>query len=146
MKPERNKDTSMSQFDPERLRAIRRLRRYTLRQLADETGVSTSYLSRLENGLANPSISLLSKIANKLSVPVSSMLRRDDGSLESEEALYQFLMQPVEALREEYPNLFTDRIMQLIYSVVNTGIYFKEDDHWLMLAILLNKSFTAKRL
>ncbi|WP_157001946.1 helix-turn-helix transcriptional regulator [Agromyces laixinhei] len=46
-----------------RLRELRRRRGYTLVELAAETGISTSTLSRLESGLRRPTLELLIRIA-----------------------------------------------------------------------------------
>jgi transcriptional regulator with XRE-family HTH domain len=46
-----------------RLRALRNRRGYTLAELAAETGISTSTLSRLESGLRRPTLELLIRIA-----------------------------------------------------------------------------------
>lgn len=73
----------------ERLRAIRRLRRATLRSIADRAGLSESFLSQVERGRSNASIASLRRIADALGVSVSDLfeptgppaprvLRRDD--------------------------------------------------------------------
>ena len=46
-----------------RLRDLRHRRGYTLAELAAETGISTSTLSRLESGLRRPTLELLIRIA-----------------------------------------------------------------------------------
>ncbi|WP_022892948.1 helix-turn-helix domain-containing protein [Agromyces subbeticus] len=46
-----------------RLRELRHRRGYTLAELAAETGISTSTLSRLESGLRRPTLELLIRIA-----------------------------------------------------------------------------------
>src|SRR5215207_7362126 len=46
-----------------RLRELRRRRGYTLAELAAETGISTSTLSRLESGLRRPTLDLLIRLA-----------------------------------------------------------------------------------
>jgi len=73
----------------ERLRDIRRLRRATLKTIADRAGVSESFLSQVERGRASASIASLRRIAGALSVSVADLfepggpptprvLRRDD--------------------------------------------------------------------
>lgn len=47
-----------------RLRALRQRRGLTLAELADETGISTSTLSRLESGLRRPTLDLLIRLAS----------------------------------------------------------------------------------
>ena len=73
----------------ERLRAIRALRRCTLKTVADRSGLSESFLSQVERGRSNASIASLRRIADALGVSVSDLfepngpprprvLRRDD--------------------------------------------------------------------
>ena len=73
----------------ERLRAIRRLRRCTLRTVAERSGLSESFLSQVERGRSNASIASLRRIADALGVSVadlfeptgptpSQVLRRED--------------------------------------------------------------------
>src|SRR5437588_719102 len=50
----------------ERLRDIRRLRRATLRTIAERAGVSESFLSQVERGRASASIASLRRIAGEL--------------------------------------------------------------------------------
>jgi transcriptional regulator with XRE-family HTH domain len=73
----------------ERLRAIRRHRRCTLKTVAERSGLSESFLSQVERGRSSASISSLRRIADALGVSVSDLfeangppqprvLRRDD--------------------------------------------------------------------
>jgi len=57
----------------ERLRAIRGLRRATLRTIADRAGVSESFLSQVERGRASASIASLRRIAGALGVSVADL-------------------------------------------------------------------------
>jgi transcriptional regulator with XRE-family HTH domain len=57
----------------ERLRAIRGLRRATLKTIADRAGVSESFLSQVERGKASASIASLRRIATALGVSVSDL-------------------------------------------------------------------------
>ncbi len=53
-----------------RLKAFRRANRMTLKQLAQKAGCTDAYLSQLERGRANPTITILKKIAAALQVKV----------------------------------------------------------------------------
>ena len=57
----------------ERLRSIRRLRRATLRTIAERAGVSESFLSQVERGKASASIGSLRRIANALGIAVADL-------------------------------------------------------------------------
>lgn len=57
------------------LKRYRGLWGLTLRQVEEQTGISTAYLSQLENVLAeNPSLSIISKLADLYKVPISHFL------------------------------------------------------------------------
>ena len=57
----------------ERLRAIRTLRRVTLRTLAERAELSESFLSQVERGRANASVASLKRIAAALGVNVADL-------------------------------------------------------------------------
>jgi transcriptional regulator with XRE-family HTH domain len=61
----------------ERLRAIRRLRRATLRSVAERAGLSESFLSQVERGRANASVASLTRIAAALGVHVADLFEPD---------------------------------------------------------------------
>jgi transcriptional regulator with XRE-family HTH domain len=58
------------------IRAERVTAGLSLRDLAERTKVSNAYLSQIERGLHEPSISVLSAIARALDVPLEALLRR----------------------------------------------------------------------
>ncbi|MGH3066700.1 MAG: helix-turn-helix domain-containing protein [Gaiellaceae bacterium] len=57
----------------ERLRAIRRVRRATLKTVADRAKLSESFLSQVERGRANASVASLKRIAAALGVNVADL-------------------------------------------------------------------------
>src|ERR671931_2225855 len=57
----------------ERLRAIRRSRRATLRTIAERSGLSESFLSQVERGRSNASIASLRRIADALGVSIADL-------------------------------------------------------------------------
>jgi transcriptional regulator with XRE-family HTH domain len=65
------------------LRAQRQAADLSLRELSERTKVSNAYLSQLERGLHEPSLSVLTAIASALGVPLGSLLTRA-GLLESD--------------------------------------------------------------
>ncbi|MBE6969973.1 MAG: helix-turn-helix transcriptional regulator [Ruminococcaceae bacterium] len=56
----------------DKIREIRKSEGLTAAALAEKTGVSESYISQLERGLADPSVSLLRRLAFALQVSVSA--------------------------------------------------------------------------
>jgi transcriptional regulator with XRE-family HTH domain len=67
------------------LRAQRIAADLSLRELAERTKVSNAYLSQLERGLHEPSLSVLRAISSALGVPLGPLLTRV-GMLESDTA------------------------------------------------------------
>ena len=63
----------------ERLRELRRIRRCTLRTIADRSGLSESFLSQVERGRSSASIASLRKIADALGVAMADLF--EPGSL-----------------------------------------------------------------
>ena len=61
----------------DKIRQLRRERSLSLAQLAKRTGVSDSYISQLECGSMDPSVSILRKISRELQVPVSAFFDED---------------------------------------------------------------------
>lgn len=72
------------------VRRLRMEREYTLQALADESGVSKSYLGDIEKGRKNPTTGVLEAIAEALGVPPRRLLyhaalEEDDPFLEPEQ-------------------------------------------------------------
>jgi transcriptional regulator with XRE-family HTH domain len=57
----------------ERLRAMRQLRRLTLREVAESAGVSESFVSQLERGRTNASVATLQRLASALGIEISDL-------------------------------------------------------------------------
>ena len=57
----------------ERLRAMRLVRRLTLREVADSAGVSESFVSQLERGRSNASVATLQRLAAALGIEISDL-------------------------------------------------------------------------
>jgi transcriptional regulator with XRE-family HTH domain len=105
-----------------RIREIRRGNNVTLRALAEAAGVSESFVSQVERGVANPSMASLSRMAEALGTnmaslfvgaePTSSVVRAGDRKRMAHPAGAQddYLLTPANA-----------KTMQIIYSVVAVG-------------------------
>src|SRR5919199_5659229 len=61
----------------ERLRALRRFRRCTLRTIAARSGLSESFLSQVERGRSSASIASLRRIAEALGVSMADLFGPD---------------------------------------------------------------------
>jgi transcriptional regulator with XRE-family HTH domain len=59
---------------------VRRLRAeaaITQKDLADQCNIFRTYLSRIENGTANPTVTVVAALASALNVPITELLKRD---------------------------------------------------------------------
>ena len=65
----------------EKLRAARKAQRITLDQLAQATGLSKSFISRVENNATSPSIASLVQLCQVLSIPVGELFAEPVTSL-----------------------------------------------------------------
>src|SRR5438093_11948494 len=61
----------------ERLQELRRFRRCTLREIAERSGLSESFLSQVERGRASASIASLRRIADALGVTMADLFEPD---------------------------------------------------------------------
>jgi transcriptional regulator with XRE-family HTH domain len=69
---------------PHRLRTLRRQQSLSLEQLGERTGLTKSYLSKLERGLSEPSISTVLRLAEAYGVGVSQLVGGGDGAAQDE--------------------------------------------------------------
>ena len=67
------------------MRDLRRVRNLSQRQLAGRMGVPRTYISKIENGKAMPTLGSLERLAKALQVDISALLR-DAKSRHSNEA------------------------------------------------------------
>ena len=58
-----------------KLRELRKLKRLSLKQLAEKAGCASSYLSMIENGKIDPGISRLKKIADSLEITLVDLFQ-----------------------------------------------------------------------
>ena len=86
------------------LRAQRIAADLSLRELSQRTNVSNAYLSQLERGLHEPSLSVLSAIASALGVPLGPLLTRV-GMLEAGEGGQETPLRETEAAILRDPDL-----------------------------------------
>lgn len=54
---------------------IRKRNKLTLVQLAERTGISVSHINDVENGLKEPGLSVLVRLARALDVPITELYR-----------------------------------------------------------------------
>ncbi len=63
----------------ERVRALRDSMGFSLRELAERSGVSAPMLSQVERGETSPTLAVAAKIASGLDLTLSQLLRLDEG-------------------------------------------------------------------
>jgi transcriptional regulator with XRE-family HTH domain len=73
-------DTNGSLEVGERLRAVRQLRRLTLREVAEAAGVSESFVSQLERGRSSASVATLQRLAAAVGVEISDLFAAEPQS------------------------------------------------------------------
>ena len=56
-----------------RIRAVRKARRMTIESLADASGLTKSFLSKVERGRSTASVAALLRISNALDIPLSNL-------------------------------------------------------------------------
>lgn len=105
-----------------RIRALRRHRGLTLRELADRAAVTESFLSQVERGLASPSISTLRRIASGLGESIGSLFdgEGEPGVLVRREAR-RVIEYPGLHARDEFITPTLDGRLQVILSVIEPG-------------------------
>lgn len=72
----------------EELRKQRRLRRVTLSDVSERTGLSVSFLSDIERNRTNPSLETLEKLADYFQLPVNQLLAAAETEQEETEQFY----------------------------------------------------------
>ncbi|WYP28194.1 XRE family transcriptional regulator [Alkalihalobacillus sp. FSL W8-0930] len=60
------------------LRKVRLEKQLSIQELADRSSVSALTLGKIERGEANPSLAVIWKIANALSIPISALLKETE--------------------------------------------------------------------
>ena len=81
------------------LREERHRQERTLSDVAEESGVSTQYLSEVERGRKEASSELLNAICGALGVPLSSVLRRVSDKYDDHNVVAHLGVRPVRSVR-----------------------------------------------
>lgn len=114
----------------ETLRRLRRERGLSLKELADMTDVSQLTLGNIERGEANPSLSVIWKIANGLTIPISALLKESHGVVVSRKHVGNKVLSANEACTLEpifdaltYGSLEIHRAFLQPYSKYSPGVH-----------------------
>jgi transcriptional regulator with XRE-family HTH domain len=105
-----------------RIRALRLARGATLRQLAAQAGVTESFLSQVERGVASPSIASVQRIARALGQSIAELFAADEraGSLVRVHDRRRIVYQGLGAI-DEFLTRATDGRLQVIMSTIEPG-------------------------
>jgi len=87
---------SSSHFLPQNLKVLRKRMRYSQEELALALGVNRTSLSSYENGLAEPSLTVLMKIASQCKVNLDALIRQDLSSLPESKLVEMNLEQQID--------------------------------------------------
>ena len=102
-----------------RIRSMRRGRRLTLKDVSEAAGISESFLSQVERGLANPSVATLRGIADGLNEHITSFFVGEAGSgMLVRKSARRRMAHPVGALEDFLLTPSSARSLQMIYSVI----------------------------
>jgi len=105
-----------------RIRALRLARHETLRQLAARAGVTESFLSQVERGVASPSIASVQRIARALDTSIAELFAADEsaGTVVRVQDRRKIVYQGLGAV-DEFLTRGTDGRLQVIYSTIQPG-------------------------
>jgi transcriptional regulator with XRE-family HTH domain len=115
-------DSDASRELGHRIREVRRKKKMTLRDAAAGAGVSESFLSQVERGLANPSVASLRRIADAMHEQVASFFVGEPQSgMVVRAAERRRLVHPMGGLEDYLVTPASARSLQVIYCVVGPG-------------------------
>ena len=105
-----------------RIRALRLARGLTLRRLAADAGVTESFLSQVERGVASPSIASVQRIARALGQSIAELFAADEraGSVVRAADRRRVVYQGLGAI-DEFLTRSTDGKLQVILSTIEPG-------------------------
>jgi transcriptional regulator with XRE-family HTH domain len=105
-----------------RIRALRVARGATLRQLAAQAGVTESFLSQVERGVASPSIASVQRIARALGQSIAELFAADEraGIVVRGRERRRIVYQGLGAI-DEFLTRGTDGRLQVILSTIEPG-------------------------
>ncbi len=118
---------SISETLGRRVRKFREERGYGIREFAEHSGISASYISVIERGGGNPTLSVVETLADALQVPVAALLSRPDRATEfsgEAQGRYKRLPQHVHELGRKIaalPDGTRAHIMKAINALLHTA-------------------------
>lgn len=106
----------------QRLRDVRRERGVTLREVADAAGVSESFVSQVERGVAKPSLATLLRMASALGESVGSLFVGDEtNGMVVRSGARRRMGHPGESHDEYIVTPRSAKLLEIIWSVLAPG-------------------------
>jgi transcriptional regulator with XRE-family HTH domain len=111
----------------QQLRAIRKSRRFSIRALAERSGLSVNTLSLIENGKTSPSVNTLQQLAQSLDVPIIAFFdteryeRRVVYQKAGERQQINFAQGQMERLNEGMPHMGSEPFITRLEPGANSG-------------------------
>ena len=105
-----------------RIRALRQARRLTLRDVAERSGVTESFLSQVERDVTSPSIATVQRIARALDLSIAQLFAEEPqtGRVVRREARRRVVYQGLKAVDEFLTSNMAGRL-QVILSTIEPG-------------------------
>ena len=105
-----------------RIRALRQARRFTLRDVAERSGVTESFLSQVERDVTSPSIATVQRIARALDLSIAQLFyeQGDTGRVVRREARRRATYPGLKAVDEFLTSNMAGRL-QVIMSTIEPG-------------------------
>lgn len=115
----------------ERLKEIRSIRKMTLDDVANLTGVSKPMLGQIERGQSIPTITVLWKIATGLKTPLSSFLEEQQAEFSVVDRQEKEMISEDEGRMRAYPIFAYDPIrnVEIFYIEFDKGCHHPSDKH-----------------
>lgn len=104
-----------------RIRAARQARRLTIEQVAESTGLTKGFLSRVERNLTSPSVSSLATLCQALSIGIGDLFRDPETNLTRWDEAPTISLGGGEA-EERLLTSCTERRFQMVRSVIAPGV------------------------
>jgi transcriptional regulator with XRE-family HTH domain len=98
----------------QRVKHLRRLRRYTQEQLAERIDINPKYLSSIERGVENPTLDLLVRLSKGLQVDLYELFQFEEGAAPAQ------LRRKVERLIAEIEGEDLSRVVRILEALAHS--------------------------
>ena len=118
-----------------RLYLARRQQKLSMSAIADMTGISASFISRIEKDNANPTTDVLSRLAQALGVNLGDLMKA-----KNEVTLPVSLMIFISEYRDKYGELNEYDWQELLVNICIGGRHPKTTEDWLLIFLHIKRS------